>query len=93
MRSSQWDIDSAFDTFFSNPQKDLQLNNESNYEDFYIKYKEEGSDNIGQEGIERFCEDLGISPLDPLILVISYLMGAKEMVIKLLTLITLQNFI
>lgn len=84
LKSSKWDIDLAFEKIFSNSEKDLQSNNESNYEDFFLKYHDEGTDNISQEGIEKFCEDLGISPLDPIILVISHLMGAKEMVISII---------
>lgn len=37
-------------------------------------------DKIGQAGIEKFCADLGINPMDPVILVVSFKMGAKEMV-------------
>ena len=39
-------------------------------------------DKIGQTGIEKFCADLGINPMDPVILVVSFKMGAKEMVPK-----------
>lgn len=34
-------------------------------------------DIIAGEGVMRFCDDIGIKVQDPIILVISYLMGAK----------------
>lgn len=40
------------------------------------------NERIEQEGIEKFCKDIGIDPLDPIILVLSYHMHAKEMVGK-----------
>jgi len=36
---------------------------------------------MSTEGIPKFCKDLGIDVLNPIILVFSYLIGAKEMVL------------
>lgn len=48
---------------------------------FYVKYKskEPGDDDIDADGIERLCEDLGISALDPVTLVIAYHCRARHM--------------
>ena len=37
-------------------------------------------DMIGAGGIEQFCDDIGINPMDPVILVVSLKMSAASMV-------------
>ena len=46
----------------------------------FYKYAETGKDVIKRKGMEKFCNALGISLVDPVILVIAYRMGAKKMV-------------
>lgn len=50
-------------------------------ETLYAKYKAEDDDEdmIGASGIEKFCEDIEIDPIDPVILVISMKMSATSM--------------
>lgn len=93
LKEAKWNLDQAIGNYFSNPPKNASKVNNKKIEEFFAKYKGKNSrdsnltfyeepkeEKIGQAGIEKFCADIGISPLDPLILVISYLMGAKEMV-------------
>lgn len=79
LKDSKWNFDQALDAFFSNPVKNIQKSDKS-YELFFDKYKDSKQDLILQEGIEKFCEDLGIDPMNPVILVISYYMNSQEMV-------------
>ena len=58
------------------------LNKKDWKKSIYIQKLGQSNDTIEQEGIEKFCKDIGIDPLDPLILVLSYHMHAKEMVGK-----------
>ena len=45
----------------------------------FLNYKSRNSSDIEREGIQQFCDDLGIDPLDPVILVIAYHCKAEVM--------------
>lgn len=46
---------------------------------FFDRYRDQSEDAMLAEGIERFCADLGISTLDPVVLVIAHRLRAKRM--------------
>lgn len=46
---------------------------------FYRKYRSDSEDVISADGIEALCNDLGISTLDPITLVIAYHCRAQQM--------------
>ena len=50
-------------------------------EELYQKYRADDDDEemIGAAGIERFCDDIGIDPMDPVILVVALKMNAQQM--------------
>mmetsp|Transcript_19541 Transcript_19541/g.44469 ORF Transcript_19541/g.44469 Transcript_19541/m.44469 type:complete len:238 (+) Transcript_19541:99-812(+) len=45
----------------------------------FDRYRDQSEDAITAEGIERFCTDLGVSTLDPVVLVIALRFGAARM--------------
>ena len=47
--------------------------------DEFLKYKPSDSADIEAEGVSAFFDDLGIDPMDPVTLVISFYMQAEEM--------------
>ena len=51
----------------------------SNLESFFQKYKDPTEDAILAEGVESFCEDLGVNPTDFIVLVIAWKFQASEM--------------
>ena len=53
--------------------------NQSQIESLFQKYKSPTSEDIEREGIQDFCNDLGIDPLDPVILVIAFHLKAEVM--------------
>ena len=46
---------------------------------FFKKYKDESEDAILAEGMEKFCDDLGVSPTDFIVLVLAWKFRAAEM--------------
>jgi len=46
---------------------------------FFSKYKDPSADVISANGIEALCDDIGISPLDPVTLAIAYHCRAERM--------------
>ena len=52
--------------------------NSKNYLEIFDEYSK-GQIDIGEEGVQAFIEDLGVDAMDPVTLVISYYMEAKNM--------------
>jgi DCN1-like protein 4/5 len=60
-------------------KEDGQAFSSKRLEEVFNKYKEEGEDEIGATGMERFCQDLEIDPEDVITLVIAYHLKAQQM--------------
>lgn len=73
-----WDLDQAVAQYNSDT-KPAPQNNAKAYEALYQKYKSPNSTDIDVEGIQKFCADLEIDPIDPAILVISKYFNAEVM--------------
>lgn len=52
---------------------------ESKIEGFFLKYKDKDEDKILAEGMEHFCEDLGVDPTEFVVLVLAWKFRADEM--------------
>lgn len=48
-------------------------------EAFFLEYKDEHADAVLAEGIARLCDDLGVDPSDPVMLALSWRLGAATM--------------
>ena len=59
--------------------KPVPQNAPKSLESLFSKFKHPSSADIEIDGIERFCTDLGIEPVDPVILVISKYFNAQVM--------------
>lgn len=56
-----------------------RTNPKANLESFYQKYKDATEDAILAEGVESFCDDLGVDPTDFIVLVLAWKFQASEM--------------
>lgn len=66
----------------SKPVKEVskaRTNPKETLETFYQKYKDATEDAILAEGVESFCDDLGVSPTDFIVLVLAWKFQASEM--------------
>lgn len=82
MKEARWDLEVGLEMFFTMPMAAASSSTDpAVLETLYAKYKAEDDDEdmIGASGIERFCEDIEIDPIDPVILVISMKMSATSM--------------
>ena len=73
-----WDLDQAVAQYNLDTKPAVQ-NNSKAIETLFTRYKNEQSLDIEAEGIQRFCSDIGIDPVDPVILVISKYFNASTM--------------
>lgn len=83
LKDARWDLEVGLETFFTMPMAAGSSSTDPEaLEALYAKYKaddDEEEDMIGAAGIEQFCEDIEIDPIDPVILVISLKMSAASM--------------
>ncbi|KAG2447128.1 hypothetical protein HYH02_007874 [Chlamydomonas schloesseri] len=81
LAEAQFDVEKAVDHFFTSGAADQagSRGGRRAAEALYRRYKEPGEEHIGVDGVQRFCEDLGVEPADIVMLVISYHMGAAVM--------------
>lgn len=82
MKEARWDLEVGLEMFFTMPMAATSSSTDpAVLETLYAKYKAEDDDEdmIGASGIEKFCEDIEIDPIDPVILVISMKMSATSM--------------
>ena len=81
--NTNWNLEGAIEFFFSQEIQEFhpQASSTSNelIESLFSRYKSSTSEDIEREGIQDFCSDLGIDPLDPVILVIAYNFKAEVM--------------
>lgn len=82
-----WSLDQAVDIFFSEGHSFSQAQraaapsvvDSKKLDAWFRKYKDSDGETIGSEGIQELCNDLGISALDPVTLVLSYHCHAQHM--------------
>ncbi|EGR28090.1 RP42, putative [Ichthyophthirius multifiliis] len=76
LKKYNFDVNQAVNKYFESESKSGP--NAQKYEQIFNTYMDSQSKKIEAEGIQKFCNDLGISPMDAVILVISYYFGAKK---------------
>eukprot|EP00929_Paragymnodinium_shiwhaense_P063755 TRINITY_DN3188_c0_g1_i1.p1 TRINITY_DN3188_c0_g1~~TRINITY_DN3188_c0_g1_i1.p1 ORF type:complete len:261 (-),score=72.99 TRINITY_DN3188_c0_g1_i1:337-1119(-) len=84
LKRYSWSLDQAVDVYFTeghsfSSRQPAASCDSAKLEAFYRKYKAPDEDNIGSAGIQELCNDLGISALDPVTLVIAYFCKAEQM--------------
>lgn len=81
LRDARWDLEVGLEMFFTMPAARAPSTDPAVLDTLYAKYRadDDDEDMIGACGIETFCEDIGIDPIDPVILVISMKMSAATM--------------
>mmetsp|Transcript_53804 Transcript_53804/g.114876 ORF Transcript_53804/g.114876 Transcript_53804/m.114876 type:complete len:254 (+) Transcript_53804:111-872(+) len=84
LKRCEWSLNRAVDVFFSEgatviPERSVPVIDSKQIELWYRRYKERESDAVGADGIQLLCDDIGITPLDPVILVLSYHCQASQM--------------
>mmetsp|Transcript_24128 Transcript_24128/g.23883 ORF Transcript_24128/g.23883 Transcript_24128/m.23883 type:complete len:160 (-) Transcript_24128:233-712(-) len=83
LQSKNWDLELAVDEFYNSgaqmPRDQPAPTNQKNIENLFARYKGSNPSQIESEGIENFCRDLGIEPMDVVILVISKYFNAATM--------------
>jgi len=84
LRHYSWSLDQAVDAFFSDGHsyasaKAAPSVDAKRLDAFFQRYRAADEDQIRAEGIQALCEELGVSTLDPVTLVISYYCKAEQM--------------
>mmetsp|Transcript_35956 Transcript_35956/g.57833 ORF Transcript_35956/g.57833 Transcript_35956/m.57833 type:complete len:256 (+) Transcript_35956:146-913(+) len=82
LKDARWDLEVGLEAFFTMPTAAAASSTDpAVLEALYAKYRAEDDDEdmIGAAGIEQLCEDIGIDPIDPVILVVSLKMDAASM--------------
>jgi len=84
LKRYSWSLDQAVDTFFTEghsfpPTKAAVTVDAKKIDTFFRKYKAPDQECITSDGIQELCNDLGISALDPVTLVLSYHCRADQM--------------
>jgi len=87
----KWSVEQAVEVYFTNyadaayteekiepAPKGKSSSNDSVVEELFSKYSK-GEHEITEEGVQEFFNDLDVDQMDPVTLVISYYMGAKNM--------------
>ncbi|GAM24581.1 hypothetical protein SAMD00019534_077560 [Acytostelium subglobosum LB1] len=59
--------------------KDTPGDKTKRLEEFFEKYREQGTDSIGPDGVVQLCSDLGVEPEDIVMLVLAWHLKAKSM--------------
>jgi DCN1-like protein 1/2 len=81
LKRTHWHLEQAIDEFYmyENMPPAVPSVNSQQIEALFNRYKSLSSGLIESEGIQRFCDDLGIDVMDPAILIISYYFKAETM--------------
>ncbi|KAL5719727.1 hypothetical protein ACHQM5_012692 [Ranunculus cassubicifolius] len=79
LKAGDWQLEAAFDIFYSQPQSKTSTTNSRHLEELYSKYKDPYADMIMADGITLLCNDLQVDPQDIVTLVISWHMKAATM--------------
>ena len=82
LKEARWDLEVGLETYFTSPMGAVATGADAEaLEELYQKYRADDDDEemIGAAGIERFCDDIGIDPMDPVILVVALKMNAQQM--------------
>lgn len=86
LKRYNWSLDQAVDIFFteghscpSAGKPATAATDAKRLDAFFRKYKAPDEEGIVSQGIQELCEDLGISALDPVILVVAYHCKAEQM--------------
>ncbi|KAJ7982073.1 Defective in cullin neddylation protein [Quillaja saponaria] len=78
LKASDWNIEGAFDVFYSQPQV-KPFSDSRHLEELYNRYKDPNVDMIHADGITLLCSDLQVDPQDIVMLVVSWHMKAGTM--------------
>ncbi|KAG8468293.1 hypothetical protein KFE25_013376 [Diacronema lutheri] len=80
-----WNLELALDSFFQDGVPDGLDDELASAVDgaalvrFFEEYKDAKHDKIDVEGMQRFCDDLGVDPSDPVMLVLAWRLNATTM--------------
>ncbi|KAF5477273.1 hypothetical protein F2P56_003923, partial [Juglans regia] len=78
LKASDWNLEGAFDVFYSLPQV-KNFTDSRHLEELFNRYKDPYSDMILVDGITLLCNDLQVDPQDIVTLVVSWHMKAATM--------------
>ena len=85
LKEARWDLELGLETYFTSPSSHFASANvdaaalEKTYGEYRAADGTHDDDIIDAVGIERLCADIGIDPVDPVILNVSSKMEAKTM--------------
>lgn len=82
LQLTDWAIETAVDYYYGSGISRVLVSSEidpASLKQFFEQYKDENQDAILAEGIMQLCEDLGVSPEDVVMLIISWHMNAQLM--------------
>jgi len=80
LKAAGWQLDMAAELYYTSGGGGQSSSVDSAaISKLFDNYKEGSSDKIEVAGIEKFCSDLGVDPSDPIMLIISWQMGAATM--------------
>ena len=87
LNQNRWNVEQAAEAFFeggytsakTKKKKAIDKNLDNAWFDSYREDPEDNPDMFEDEGIEKFCSDIGIDPQDVVVLVISWKMKAETM--------------
>ena len=79
LKRAHWNLEQAIEDFYMSEASTVQTVNTQQIESLFNRYKNNQSGYIESEGIQTFCDDLGIDVMDPVILIISYYFKAETM--------------
>lgn len=87
LKKNNWNFEISMDNYYNEgapgfvepPQAPVEQTNTRDLDRTFAPYKSAEGDVMGPEQIERFCADLGIDVMDPVILVIAKYFRAENM--------------
>ena len=85
LKEARWDLELGLETYFTSPSSHFASANvdaaalEKTYGEYRAADGTHDDDIIDAVGIERLCADIGMNPVDPVILNVSSKMEAKTM--------------
>mmetsp|Transcript_16535 Transcript_16535/g.41274 ORF Transcript_16535/g.41274 Transcript_16535/m.41274 type:complete len:248 (-) Transcript_16535:195-938(-) len=80
LKMCSWAIEPAIDHFYTaGLQAAVTALDSRAIESMFASYKDSDGDTITGESIMRFCDDLGVEPADPVMLVVAYHFNAATM--------------
>lgn len=82
LRRTGWDVQAALNEYLTSPDYGEESSraptaNSKAIAELFTRFKDADGELIGPEGMMRFCEELGVEPSDPVMLVLAWRFGAE----------------